>query len=570
MLRRPSLRLLPLVPALLALASEPSPQCRVQRLAAGGQGAAGDQLGRAVALHGTTAVVGAWGADDAGAESGAAYVFERVGAVWYPSVRLVASDAASGDRFGFAVACRGDALVVGAPRADVSGHADAGAIYVFDRDDRGTPDPLDDLWTERKITAGDAAATDEFGHAVAMDGERIVVGARQDDDLFGNSGSVYVLEELAGVWIQSQKLGAGAFASPADQFGQSVAVAGDLIAVGSHREDDAATDAGAVYVFGDTTTDTLGGFALLDRLLASDAAPDDELGISVALGGDTVVAGAWLADDGGSESGAAYVFERDDAGTPDDPLDDAWVETQKLLDPAGAPGDRYGFAVAAASDSPYVVVGSYRDDDVFLNAGALFVWRRDEGPTPSPLDDLHVPAGVVRGRPSQDELGIAVALAGDAFLVGVHFDDQDGTNSGSAFVGSASARDFPSFSGEDVVLSAVNGGSQVLEINTCVEGAAGLYFVLGSLGSQPGFDVGGFHVGLNPDYYFRLTFRQPNSSVLNPSLGPFTDPDARATVTFTLPPGSVALIGGQVCHAYGVFLNGLAFVSETVCVPIGP
>lgn len=561
----------------LALATPASAQCKLNRLLAGpGLGQPGDQLGRAVAVSGSTVVAGAWADDDAGNESGSAYVFERVGVVWHRTVKLTASDGSAGDRFGFAVDATGDVLVVGAYREDANGNPDAGSVYVYERQTNGTPDdPLDDTWLEKKLTASDGTALDEFGHDVAIDGERIVVGARQDDEVFGNSGSVYIFERVAGIWVETQKLTAGAGnAGATDQLGFSVSISGDWIVAGSHRDDDFATNGGTVYVFQDTTPSALAGWVLRRKFGPSDPDVDDEFGTSVSNAGDTIVVGAWLDDDGGSEAGSVYVFERDDQGTPSNFADDVWVETRKLVDPGGQAGDRFGFGLAlsdvfATPERQFLAIGSYRDDDVFNNAGSLFIYHRDTKGTATKLDDDWLFDGKLFARADQDEFGIAVDIEGDELVAGAQFDNSDGTNAGAAWIASASGEDFLSLSGEQVVLSGTAGGSQALELNTCVEGAGSLYLILGSFQAAPGFDLAGFHIPLNVDSYFTFTVRMPNSPVLNPSLATL-DAEGRASATFSLPPGSVGAIGGKIWHAYGVFQGGLAFVSNGVFVDVGP
>ena len=100
--------------------------------------------------------------------------------------KLTALDAAGGESFGFSVAVRGNRVIVGAPRDDDAGNQ-SGSAYVF------RLGPIDDIWIhETKVTASDAAAEDQFGHSVAVRGDRAVVGARLDDDAGNSSGSAYI------------------------------------------------------------------------------------------------------------------------------------------------------------------------------------------------------------------------------------------------------------------------------------------------------------------------------------------------------------------------------------------
>ncbi len=142
---------------------------------------AGDQFGRSVAVSGDTAVIGADLDDDKGTNSGSAYVFIRSAGTWTEVAKLTASDAAVGDQFGRSVAVAGDTAVIGANGDDDAG-SNSGSAYVFIRS--GT------TWTEQaKLTASDAAAGERFGGSVALAGDTAVIGARLDDDAGTNSGA---------------------------------------------------------------------------------------------------------------------------------------------------------------------------------------------------------------------------------------------------------------------------------------------------------------------------------------------------------------------------------------------
>ncbi len=258
-------------------------------------GAAGDQLGASVAISGDSVVVGAFRHDGAGVDSGSAYVFGRSAGAWSQQTKLVAGDAAAGDHFGHSVGISGDTLVVGAYLEDGT-FTDSGAAYVFVRSGSS--------WSQQaKLTASDAAASDDLGVSADISGDTVVVGADQNDDAGLNSGSAYVFVRSGSTWTEQAKLTASDGAS-GDVFGRSVAVAGDAVLVGSWLDDAIGTDSGSAYVFtrnGSTWTES-------QKLATSDAASNDELGLSVAIDGDTAVVGAHHDDDSGADSGSAYVF----------------------------------------------------------------------------------------------------------------------------------------------------------------------------------------------------------------------------------------------------------------------
>ena len=149
-------------------------------------GTADDHFGVSVSVRGDTAIVGAVYDDDSGLSSGSAYVFVRSGAVWTEEAKLLASDGAAGDYFGNAVSVSGDTAVMGAFGDDDNGN-NSGSAYVFVRSGS--------LWTEQaKLTASDGAADDRFGWSVSVSGDTAAVGAWGDDDNGTDSGSAYVFD----------------------------------------------------------------------------------------------------------------------------------------------------------------------------------------------------------------------------------------------------------------------------------------------------------------------------------------------------------------------------------------
>ncbi len=320
---------------------------------------AGDFFGASVSVDGDTALVGASGDDDAGSQSGSAYVFTRDGSgAWTEQAKLTASDAADLDRFGGAVSLDGDTALVGATGDDDAGSA-SGSAYVFIRSAPG-------VWTEQaKLTASDGAAFDAFGGSVSLDGDTALVGATGDDDAGSASGSAYAfIRDGSGVWTEQAKLTASD-AETGDSFGASVALDGDTALVGAHRDDDGSLDSGSAYVF---TRDGAGVWTEQAKLTASDAAGFDRFGVSVALDGDTALVGAWLDDDAGSQSGSAYTFTRAAPGV--------WTEQSKLTASDAAAFDRFGVSVALDGDT--ALVGAYLDDDAGSSSGSAYVFQCGE------------------------------------------------------------------------------------------------------------------------------------------------------------------------------------------------
>jgi hypothetical protein len=266
-------------------------------------GAIADNFGCSVAISGETALVGA-NQDDVGTnlDQGSAYVFTRSGTIWTLQQQLLATDGAANDRFGWGVAISGETALVGANHRDVGTNADQGAAYVFTRS--GT------TWAQQQqLIASDGAAGDRFGYAVALVGETAVVGAPFDDvGTKADQGSATVFVRSGAVWTQQQQLTA-ADGGINDDFGYAVALDGELALIGAYWDDVGSNaNQGSADIFLRTGTT----WGQLQQLTAADGASNDRFGCAVALSGDTVIVGAYLDDVGANlQQGSAYVFPTD-------------------------------------------------------------------------------------------------------------------------------------------------------------------------------------------------------------------------------------------------------------------
>ena len=309
-------------------------------------------------------------------------------------LKLVASDAAAGDEFGYSVAIDGDTLVVGAYAKD----SDTGSVYVFRTSDGGAT-----YGQVAKLTASDGASGDKFGVSVAIDGATVVVGA-----YYKNSyrGAAYVFRTTDGgaTYDEIAKLTASDGASY-DYFGISVAIDGDTVVIGAYR----AGTGGAVYVL--RTSDGGATYGEVAKLTASDAAADDKFGVSVAIDGATVVVGAYYGSN--NWKGSTYVFLTTDGGA-------TYGQVAKLTASDAAAGDYFGWSVAIDGDT--VVVGA-------PNGEAAYVFRTTNGG--ATYNQL---AKLTADDAEGDRFGVSVAIDGNTVVVGAQYDDDGGSNSGSAYV----------------------------------------------------------------------------------------------------------------------------------------
>lgn len=305
-----------------------------QKLTAADAGA-DDLFGVSVSIHGEIILISAPHDDDGGSDSGSAYVFRFDGVTWAQEQKLTASDAAPGDEFGIVASLSGDVAVVGA--LGVDGRAGAAYVYRFD----GTS------WVEeQKLTASDAAAGDEFG-IPSVEGDRILIGSRFDDDAGVNSGSAYAFAFDGTRWTEVQKLTASD-AGGDSLFGRSVSLSGDLALVGSMRSGDGVSHFGAAYLFRFTGTD----WVEQNKLTASDAEDNDQLGVSVALDGDLALVGAPGDDDTSSNFGSVHAFELSRLAFDIEPGTASVGDTLTLRTCGGVPGSPTALLLTEVNGQP--------------------------------------------------------------------------------------------------------------------------------------------------------------------------------------------------------------------------
>jgi len=322
-----------------------------------------ERMGVSVAIDNGTIVAGA--ADYSGTPSpartrtGSAYVWTLSGTTWSLEQRLVASNGADKDRFGWAVGLQGDEIVIGATLTDHSGRSNAGSAYVFSRS--GT------VWTEDQELrdTSDPRANEYMGYGVDIDAGTIVVGVPRDRSSGSTrGGAVFVYTDPGGGYARDQII-QDATPEHLSYLGQSVSLDGSLLLVGAPRKDTSLADSGKVdvYAFG------AGTWALEDTLLPS--APEDggQFGFSVSLVGTVAAVGMPYFDaPPTTESGNAFVFASTAGG---------WTEEQQLRiaiddDPLVSleSNDRFGYAVGLGTD--YVLVGTPNSNDQGNNNGGVF------------------------------------------------------------------------------------------------------------------------------------------------------------------------------------------------------
>ncbi len=319
-----------------------------------------------------------------------------LGQDWVQRNRLTQTDAQLGDNFGFELAIDGDTILIGSALDDTL-LLDEGSASVFVRDGA--------VWREQAMLfSSDPAMENNFGWSVDLDGDRAVVSEWRGDGAEFDSGCVYVFERSGEEWRQTARL-FSADGESDDWFGASVAIDGNLIAVGAPGSG----DAGEVHVF--EFDGTRWGPAQV--LTPRDTASTMLFGWAVALDGTTLVASDIQ---GGSFTGAAFVFER--AG-------DAFEEQATLIGDGLRTADEFGTHVAI--DGDLILVGAIR---AFMDSplrGRAFAFRRDG-------DDWVQDAEFETSSGDRSETFGSVSIEGNLAVIGAQNYNRELPSAGRAYV----------------------------------------------------------------------------------------------------------------------------------------
>jgi len=356
-------------------------------------GVTGDHFGTGVACSsdGSVLVVGAPGNDGALFESGAAYIYS--GADYGTETKLTASDGQVDDFFGDGGVCcsgNGAVVIIGATQSDDVGSS-SGSAYIYSGASWGT---------QTKLTASDAATSDNFGRGIACntDGSIVIVGAYDN-----GAGIVYVYSGSS--WGTEVKI-EPSDGSSSDFFGFSIACSSDasIIVVGAYQHG----TGGALYIYSGAN------YATETKIIASDNASNDYFGWSVDCSddGSVVVAGAH----GEGSTGSAYVFTGSN-----------WATETKLEGSDTVSGDYFGYSVTCSGDGSTIIIGDW-SNSVNNTTGAVYVY--------SGANYVNEAKIIPGDGANSDRYGLAIATTtdGTTMMVGSVWDDDNGAESGSVYV----------------------------------------------------------------------------------------------------------------------------------------
>jgi hypothetical protein len=400
-----------------------------------------DWFGRAVSISGHFAIVGAYLKDNENADQnfildeGAAYIYEKdMFGTWNQIQKIVASDKNEFDWFGCSVGISGDYVIVGAyvEDEDITGGNTmdaAGAAYIFEKDGSGN-------WIEvQKIVASDRFFNDSFGFSVGISNDYAIVGATNNNAL----GAAYMFErDNQGNWNEVQKITGDIIY--AGEFGYSVSIHENHVIIGApyeREEDDQGMlinwSVGASYIF---ERNGSGVWNRADKLVAPNREADDHFGNAVSISGDYVIIGSHWEDEDASESdslfraGAAYMYERDDSNN--------WNLAKKIISTDRAEYDEFGFSVSISGDMAAISAPFKNFDDggsTHFTAGSIYMYKRNDSGNWEEIAKL-----TASDRNDTDHFGIAVSISGNYVIAGAYYESEDASGentliqSGSAYI----------------------------------------------------------------------------------------------------------------------------------------
>ena len=364
-----------------------------------------DYFAENIDIDGQYAIVGSSNSGPHYAPTGAARIYHRTGDGWVEQAELRASDGQTRDGFGAAVAIDGDYAVVGAPSEDSAG-SEAGKVYVYHRSATGE-------WQEQaQLAPTDLAAADNFGRAVDIWGDYIVVGSAAVNENSNRRGAVYVFHRNEFTWIQEAKLNSQ-YLQETRSFGTEVAIHGrELIVSGIFRPRGATVSHGAVYAF---HRDTDGSWNEEAKLEASNLEDSYYFGYSLDIHDGQAIVGMVSNDD--VNTGAAYIFERSGEGI--------WRKQAELTSTGNPEVYNFGYDVAIRNGE--ALVGSPGESEVGYFSGVAYVYRQVGGAW---VNTAKLQASDSR---ESDWFGLSVALSDRDALIGAYAYETDWDQMGSAY-----------------------------------------------------------------------------------------------------------------------------------------
>lgn len=367
-----------------------------------------DRFGYSVAISGTDIVVGTPDGDSGLGDAGCVYVYDLTSPTPATPVRQMNHPNPSGTKFGHSVAIFESTVAVGA--CPEGAGTDLSRVYLYELDSVTPTEPV------LTLDDGSPSTNEQFGFAVAINENHLVVSAPRDDTMGIDSGRAYAYDLTSSTPAVPTAILMDSSPAVGDLFGMSLSLSGDMVAVGAHLDDDGASNSGSVYCFDLSSATPEVSVVSIDN---PGPASNDEFGRAVALAGTRLLVGAGGDNTGASGAGSAYVFEIL-SGTPGVPV-------ASINNPSPSSNEEFGSAVAISGNM--VVAGSSRDDTGASNAGSVAIYDLGGLDPQAPVLQILNPSPTFN-----DYFGGAVAASGSLVAVAARQDDAGASNAGTVYV----------------------------------------------------------------------------------------------------------------------------------------
>lgn len=321
------------------------------------------------------------------------------------SQKIFPLDPRTGVFFGRYIAMNDDDAFISAYLDYENGTA-SGSMYIFSLSDNRFNQ------VAKKFPV-DGAVEDYFSYSVSSSGDYLITGAHHDSDKGASSGAAYILKKTGSSWDFYQKI-VPDDGKEADEFGKTVAISGNYAVVCSYLDDDNGTNSGSIYLL-ELKNEV---WKIINKIYPSDPEIQSLFGLSLDMNNDLIIAGSPFYRGNGNSAGKAYIFRYDSL---------SWLQVAALQPDEINDLDQFGTSVRISDN--FAFISAIKDDDKGENSGAVYIYKKKDENTWAFHQKVTAPDGS-----AGDGFGIAITGNDTILIIGSYFDDDNGTNSGSAYI----------------------------------------------------------------------------------------------------------------------------------------
>ena len=342
--------------------------------------------------------------EPSGENSGSVYLYRLDENIIVEEQKIFPADGDFNDYFGKSISLYGEWLAISSVYDNDNGNK-SGSVYIYHLSNN--------YWIEySKIVPIDGLPYDRFGYCLDIYANTLAVGSVFDDDLGENAGSVYIYSLDNNEWVFSQKIYAN-INNDDNNFGIKLSIYDDIVAVSSINADVDYLNQGLVDIF---SLHSDGIWSYDQTILSLSPNNYDYFGISIDVYKNIIAVGAYFDDQINNNSGAVYLYEK---------ISNNWIPIDNITSIDAYANDNFGLSLSVYDD--WLVVGSI-DDDNGINSGSAYIYHKEN-------DEYIEKIKILPSDGSEyDEFSSSIYLNENNLIVGSKYDDDMGTDSGSAYL----------------------------------------------------------------------------------------------------------------------------------------